>query len=115
MRSREAKFQAQVEEFIAAAQDLHASGEAGFYVREVGAQIARNDEIFMRRHDFAKKVLGFASVNIGEPNKSMGTLYPVTARLEHEGKLESYWEDEDSEKPRRRVYRLVEEPGALKA
>lgn len=98
------------EEFIAAAQDLHASGEAGFYMLEIGEQMARNDETYMRRHNIARKVLGLVGVNVGEPNKMLGRLYPIAIRLQREGALDAFWEESESEGPRRRIYRLVKEP-----
>jgi DNA-binding PadR family transcriptional regulator len=67
----------------------------------------------MRRHNAAKKILGCVGVDIGGPNKHFGALYPVVARLERQGKLESLWQEQspaDVGKPRRRVYRLIEKP-----
>lgn len=36
-----------------------------------------------------------------------GDLYPLLARLEREGKIESRWDPESPEHPRRRQYRRV--------
>ena len=108
------------QEFIRAAQDLHAAGEPRFYLLDVSKQIARNDEAYMRRREITRKVLRVVGVTLNpEPmkwfvNGAPGTLYPIAARLERVDKLESIWEDLpasiDPDRVRRRLYRLVEEP-----
>jgi DNA-binding PadR family transcriptional regulator len=42
-----------------------------------------------------------------------GTVYPALRRLEREGALASQWEESPGPGPRRRVYRLTAEGGAL--
>lgn len=37
-----------------------------------------------------------------------GTVYPILARLEGTGYLDSEWEDSQSSRPRRRLYRLTD-------
>jgi PadR family transcriptional regulator PadR len=52
-----------------------------------------------------------------EAGLATGSLYPILARLERAGWLESWWEDSDKTaagRPRRRYYRLTS-TGAVKA
>lgn len=52
-----------------------------------------------------------------EAGMATGSLYPILARLEQIGWLESYWEDQTPEtegRPRRRYYRLTDD-GAVAA
>ncbi len=115
MRDKEAKMEAQIEEFVAAAQDLHESGTEWFRMPDVSKQMARNDEALMRRRKIAGKILGVVGIKLSEPEKESGGLYPVATRLEGQGVLKSTWEAAGLEAPghpTRRLYRLVEEPVA---
>ena len=59
-------------------------------------------EVFLRAP--SQEIHGFDLID--KAGVRSGSLYPMLARLEGEGILESRWEDSDRPGPRRRLYRF---------
>lgn len=97
-----------------ALHELHESGRDHVYIDELGQQVTRHDEDYLRRRSTVKRFLGYIGIDMpelpsGHTRPNPGSMYVALDRLANEGVVESEFAEQlEAGKPRRRMYRLAE-------